>query len=291
MTLLDDLKNEKKTLDDFRTLSLRVLGHLKNVISLELEYKGYNLYSAESAGQTRNVRPINRILFIDSPAEFEKKFIEYLKVLPVISSDNKELTKDKYHLIDSVTYTMQQAVGIGFDLLGESNSARKHVGNRFEDLIRIILTELGITNRKMILKIPYSKNEVYRCETDVVITPINQNFDANTIAENELVVSLKTTSKDRMSKIFIDKLLMKKFLKHDVKMIAIFLNDVQRKNPDKISYTLVSNLFLVYTKFLARLQGVYFVDLPPKALERPFNKLIFPFSKFIIEDIWKLNNP
>jgi len=46
----------------------------------------------------------------------------------------------------------------------------------------------------------------------------------------EIVVSLKTTSKDRMGKIFLDKLLMQKFAGHSVKVIGIFLNDVQIKN-------------------------------------------------------------
>ena len=91
-----------------------------------------------------------------------------------------------------------------------------------------------------------------------------------------------------MGKIFLDKLLMQKFADHPVKVVGIFLNDVQRKEEKNISYTFVSGLFMVYTRFLAELQGVYFIDPPPKTKESPFNKHIFPFSKFIVEDIWML---
>jgi len=94
-----------------------------------------------------------------------------------------------------------------------------------------------------------------------------------------------------MGKIFLDKLLMQKFAKHPVKVVGIFLNDVQRKNTDKISYTLVSGLFMVYTKFLTKLEGVYFVDPPPITKKAPYNKHISPFSKFIVDDIWKLLSP
>ena len=81
---------------------------------------------------------------------------------------------------------------------------------------------------------------------------------------------------------------MQKFANKPVKVIGIFLNDVQRKEFEKTSYTFVSGLFMVYTKFLTELEGVYFIDPPPVTEKEPYNKHIFKFSKFIIEDIWKL---
>ena len=89
-----------------------------------------------------------------------------------------------------------------------------------------------------------------------------------------------------MGKIFLDKLLMQKFAEHQVKVVGIFLNDVQRKGSAKTNYTFVSGLFMVYTKFLTRLEGVYFVDPPPITKESPYNQHIAPFSKFIVNDIW-----
>ncbi len=291
-SLLEDIQITKNTLDEFFDVTIRILGHMSNVVDNQIEYKGYLLLSSTTVGQIRQVRPINKNLFLDSPEVFRASYLRFQKILKSLKYGERDFTKEEYKLLDSVVYTLQQSIGIGFDLLGESNSARKHVGNRFEDLVRIIVTELGITNRKMILKIPYSINEAYRSETDMVISPNNlKTTNIKTISKEEIVISLKTTSKDRMSKIFIDKLLMEKFLKHKVKVVGIFLNDVQRKNPDRISFTLVSNLFLVYSKFLTKLQGVYFIDPPPRTNEKAFKKYIQPFSKFIIEDIWKLVNP
>jgi hypothetical protein len=108
------------------------------------------------------------------------------------------------------------------------------------------------------------------------------------IDPGEIVISLKTSSKDRLGKIFIDKLLLNKFVGHEVKVVGIFLNDVQRKETNNISYTFVSGLFMVYTKFLTKLEGMYFIDIPPQTKELPYSNYISPFSKFIIEDVWKL---
>lgn len=91
-----------------------------------------------------------------------------------------------------------------------------------------------------------------------------------------------------MGKMFIDKILLEKFVRHKQKVIGIFLNDVQRKEADNISYTLVSGLFMVYTQFLTELDGVYYLDPPPNALKKPYNRHMSPFSKLITSDIWTL---
>ncbi len=66
------------------------------------------------------------------------------------------------------------------------------------------------------------------------------------------------------------------------------LNDVQRKESDNISYTLVSGLFMVYSKFLTELEGIYYLDPPPNSLKEPFNKYMKPFSELVTNDIWNL---
>ena len=84
---------------------------------------------------------------------------------------------------------------------------------------------------------------------------------------------------------------MERFLDHEVRMVGISLNDIQRKEEKgkiKTSYTFVSNLFMVYTKFLAELEGYYYLDIPKRALEAPFTNHIFSFSKFLLEDVWSL---
>ena len=94
-------------------------------------------------------------------------------------------------------YTVQQAIRAGLDLLGNPNSARKHVGNRFEELIEAIFNELGIANKKVVLKIPYDVGEqqrIYSAENDLIISPYPDVKSHHTyIDEKEVVLSVKTT--------------------------------------------------------------------------------------------------
>jgi hypothetical protein len=60
-----------------------------------------------------------------------------------------------------------------------------------------------------------------------------------------------------MGKIFIDKILLERFVNHPQKLIGVFLNDVQRMKDNNISFTLVSGLFMVYSKFLTQFEGMF----------------------------------
>lgn len=292
--LQEDLHTPKETLDEFSNVTKRVLSYLPNVVSEKAETRGYIIQSSVVAGTLKFARPINKELFIFDINDFDKKYNEFILIIKKIKK-RKAITANGYTLIDSVVYTIQQSIGVGMDFLSNPNSARKHVGNRFEELIRLIVSQLGINNDKIVFKIPYPSEDgekLYSCETDIIVSPHTSiKSDTKSINRDETIVSLKTTSKDRMGKIFLDKLLMQKFAKHPVKVIGIFLNDVQRKETEKISYTFVSGLFMVYTKFLTQLEGVYFVDPPPITKKSPFNQHISPFSTFIVEDIWKLLTP
>lgn len=213
--------------------------------------------------------------------------------MPTLKNGNSNFTESDMLLIDSVLYTIQQSMGAGFDLLVTPNSARKHVGNRFEELMRVVFNEIGISNKRVVLNIPYETEEgrkMYKCENDLILSPYSEvRSSKGTLDKSEIVVGVKTTSKDRMGKMFIDKILLENFVKHDQKVIGIFLNDVQRKESNNISFTLVSGLFMVYTQFLTPLQGVYYLDPPPKALVAPFNNHIKSFSQLVTKDIWELS--
>jgi len=289
--LPEDLQTPKKNLDEFADIAKRVLGYLPNVISERVVTRDYTILSSIVAGTTKFARPVNNNLFINKIEKFEKNYELFLAVLRQIKN-GKKIRREDYPAIDTAVYTIQQSIGVGMDFLCNPNSARKHVGNRFEELIRNIVSQAGITNDKVVFKIPYPSEEgekFYSCETDIILSPHDKvKSDTKMINEDEIVVSLKTTSKDRMGKIFLDKLLMQKFAEHPVKVVGIFLNDVQRKETEKISYTFVSGLFMVYMKFLTRLEGVYFVDPPPITKAAPYNEHISPFSKFIANDMWEL---
>ncbi|MFZ2323427.1 MAG: hypothetical protein WAV89_07010 [Ignavibacteriaceae bacterium] len=295
ISLSEDLQKSKNSFFEFKEITSRVLNYIPEVLDEESKFGEYVICSSNVAGTKKSIRPFRDNLFLRNSIIFERDFDRFESIIKQLKSGNRNFNKDDYYLVDSVVYTMQQAMGIGLDLMVQSNSARKHVGNRFEELIRTLFNDLGISLKKVVLKIPYETDEgekFYRCETDVIISPFEKvKSDSKTIHPNEIILSLKTTTKDRMPKIFIDKVLMERFVGHPVKVVGISQNDIQRKeggSETKISYTFVSNLFMVYTKFLAQLEGYYYLDIPAKALEEPFNQHIFPFSKLILEDIWKM---
>lgn len=295
ISLAEELQNTKNSISEFKEITQRVLNYIPDVLNEEAKYGGYVICSSDIAGTIKSIRPFREDLFLRNSKMFEKDFKRFENITRQLKDGNRNFNEEDFHIVDSVVYTMQQAMGIGLDLMVQSNSARKHVGNRFEELIRTLFNNLGISLKKVVLKIPYETDEgekYYRCETDVIISPFeNVKSNSKTIHPNEVVISLKTTTKDRMPKIFIDKVLMEKFVGHPVKVVGISQNDIQRKDSKgetKISYTFVSNLFMVYTRFLAELEGYYYLDLPAKALDKPFNQHIAPFSKLILNDIWNM---
>jgi hypothetical protein len=293
--LIKDLETQKQALDEFVGVTKRVLNYLQSVISGRHEVRGYTFLSSEVGESKKFVRPIRNDLFIYDVEKFQNEAEKFIQILDKLKDGRKTISVKTNHIIDRVTYTIQQSIGVGLDLLSNPNSARKHVGNRFEELIRLIMTRLEISNEKVVFKIPYPTDEgekMYSCETDMILSPLKKvKSNAKNIDKEEVVLSLKTSSKDRMGKIFLDKLLMERFAKHPVKVVGIFLNDVQRKGAENISYTFVSGLFMVYTKFLCALEGVYFLDPPPKTKQSPYKDHVFPFSKLITQDISKLLAP
>jgi len=289
ISLDKDLQTHKKTLSEFGDITLRVLSHLPNVISSSQEKNDYKILISKIAGTTKYVRPINKNLFIDDPAIFKKSFDSLIKVLSKIKNKKTSFNDSDKILIDSTIYTIQQSIGAGLDLSVNPNSARKHVGNRFEELVKALFTEIGVANKKMVLQIPYETDEgtkIYKCENDLVISPHPVvKSSSKKLDINEIVVSVKTTSKDRMGKMFIDKILLERFVKHPQKVIGIFLNDVQRKEDNNISFTLVSGLFMVYSKFLTKLEGIYYLDPPPNARKKPYSDYMKPFSELLTTDL------
>lgn len=295
LPLNKDLQSPKGSISDFYDLTLRTQFHLQNVLSRSVEKNGYLIYVSEFANSIKYIRPIRKSLYLFNQKELEISFELFKLTTEKIKSRNLSISEEEKKNMDVFLYTIQQTIGAGLDLLVDPNSARKHIGNRFEELIKIVFDEVQISNKKLVLSIPYPSEQgekIYKCENDLIVSPysevLSNSFETN---EKEIVISIKTTSKDRMGKIFIDKLLIEKFVNHPQKVIGIFNNDVQRKEGNNISFTLVSGLFMVYTKFLTELEGVYYLDPPPITKREPFKTHMKPFSELITKDIFELLIP
>jgi len=275
-------------LSEFTSLATRIIEYLPNVISGREAKNDYDIFSSEIAGTLKFVRPINRTLFLGNSEVFQHEVKNFREILQKLKEGGTASEEEK-RTIDRILYTIQQSIGAGLDLLVNPNSSRKHVGNRFEELIKVVFDEIGVTNKKVVLKIPYPSKEgqkTYKCENDLILSPFPEIKSTSTdLDPKEVVLSIKTTSKDRMGKIFIDKILLERFIGQPQKVIGIFLNDVQRKGTNNISYTLVSGLFMVYTEFLTELDGIYYLDPPPGSLVEPYTSHMKRFSELICNDI------
>ena len=248
----------------------------------------YRFYQYKKEGNFQITRPINSNLMYDAKS-FSKASKDFLKVLRNIKTINKK-DEEVRNILNNATYTIQQSVGSALDGLpaGQSNTARKLNGDLFENLIRLIIREIGIDCKSGTIQVP------------VIVDgqpTFNMSYQHDLIIEKEsdikVIGSIKTSSKDRIDKIFIDKFLYNKLTEKATPHIAIFLNDVQRKNSKKeneygINATFLPGHFKCYTVKLNPLDGVYYCDIRPNMrIENILKDHIKTFDNLLIEDIWK----
>ena len=122
-------------------------------------------------------------------------------------------------------------------------------------------------------------------------------YQHDLIVESEgkikIIGSIKTSSKDRLSKIFIDKFLYSKLSETTIPHVAVFLHDVQRtkacsENKYQIGATFLPGHFKGYTIKLNPLDGVYYCDIRPNMqTEAVLKDHIKTFDHLLIEDIWE----
>ena len=190
----------------------------------------YKFLQYRRDGEYNITRPINENLFMnyDKYDKFSKRFIEILNNIKNIKHDFS-LRND----VNNFIYTTQQSIGCALDALPSSktNTSRKVNGDLFERLMQLIIAQLGfdITSETLGVNIPQS-NEIMNYQNDIEIK-----------IKGEIVAigSVKTSSKDRIDKIFLDKLMYNRLTVTETPHFAIFLHDVQRagKEPEyKIPY-------------------------------------------------------
>lgn len=242
----------------------------------------YHFIQYKDDGKHCVTRPINSSIFIKA-RDFSKARQEFEKAIPNIRDIKKDIELRK--TVNSVIYTCQQCIGCTLDALNNSNKAKKKNGNYFEILIRDTVKSCGINidDKDEILKLADS-NETMKFEHDIIL--LNEKNEEKAIGQ------LKTSSKDRIDKIFLDKYMYNKLKKIDIPHFAIFLNDVQRKESKNkalygINSTFLPGHFKAYTIALNPLDGVYYLDLRPAINKDKFlDERIKTFDQFLVEDMW-----
>ncbi len=249
-------------------------------------------------------RPLNFDLYESRARNFKSNYDRFEDVIAVLRKRKRPLDLEsragRFAVaggIDSVVYTIQQSIGAIADSLDDSNQARKRVGQLFEKLVKLLLKEIGVEceSRTVRLPIPGNPGRTMSYELDLVFSRDKAIVTAESpyLHPTEIVGSVKTTSKDRIDKIFLDKFLLTRLLGRDVPVIAIFLHDVQRARKAGsnfgIASTFKSNHFMGYSIALNKLDGVYYVDpRPDMATNELLASQISPFSSLLIRDLWVL---
>jgi hypothetical protein len=249
----------------------------------------YQFFQYDKHGNFQITRPVNSRLMLDA-AEFEKASQNFFHVLSKTRRSAKG-EKSAGETLNQTVYTIQQSIGAALDALpaGKSNTARKLNGDLFEQFIRLIIKELGVDCKAGTIQIPVMLDgqEAFKMsyQHDLIVEKGG---------EIRILGSVKTSSKDRLDKIFVDKFLYSRLTSTSVPHIAIFLNDVQRKNTKReneygVNSTFLPGHFKGYTVKLNPLDGVYYCDIRPNMLTEPILKdHIKTFDRLIFEDIWKL---
>ena len=112
--------------------------------------------------------------------------------------------------------------------------------------------------------------------------------------ELKIIGSVKTSSKDRIDKVFMDKFLYNRLTDTALPHIAIFLNDVQRKKTEReneysVNATFLPGHFKAYTVKLNPLDGVYYCDIRTSMIEDVLlSQHIKTIDHFFYSDLWEL---
>lgn len=275
-TLADHLEFAEKFLD-YTGLSKKdgLKINQANLQSLTVAINNHDYYFIQFP-QSVNfslTRPINKDLFLDIN-EFSHNKSEFLKIIKSV----REIKDDsaKRELLNCFVYTCQMSIACTLDAFGNPNKARKKNRAYFENLIRYLVKECGIENSHAVEKINIGDSEdTFSFEYDIVFEKEGQR---------RAIGQIKTSTKDHLDKIFLDKLFFQKCSSQDIPFIAVVLNDVQRTQSKKVSSTFLPGHYRAYSVYLTPLSGVYYVDVATSA--KQFKDSIHKLDQLLVEDMW-----
>jgi len=296
------------TLDNYLTICqafLSFVGRTHPTRIISPSHPNYIFYQYSENYGHKITRPLNVDLFIESITDFKDAFERFVLFLAdlrrhqeavINRRSNRRYVESKE--INKVVYTVQQAIGSIGDSFDNPNQSRKRVGQLFETLVKLIIQEVGLECEPRTINIPIPGYPSYEMsyELDLVFSRNKAIIASETkfIHPSEVVGSVKTTSKDRIDKVFLDKYLLTKLLGRNIPVIAIFLHDVQRARRGSsifaVNSTFKSNHFLGYIVALNRLDGVYYVDPRPEMITNErLREQIYDFQQFLVKDLWTLS--
>ena len=160
----------------------------------------YQFFQYKSDGTYNVTRPINSNLLY-SLEEFDVLTEDFSTLLNNIRDEYLDSPHNRM-MINRIIYSAQQSIGACLDALpaNKSNTARKLNGDLFERFIRLIIERCGVDVSEGTIRVPVKVD-------DKEIFKMTYQHDI-ILSKGEYVKaigSVKTSSKDRLDKVFIDK--------------------------------------------------------------------------------------
>ena len=283
------------TLENYITFCSRYLDYVETGLQARIISQNeihYQFFQYKKDGSFNITRPINSKLMYDA-STFSKEAKSFKTVIKQLKDGEKPSEKMRDNVIKTI-YTIQQSIGAALDALpsGMSNQARKVNGDLFERFIRLLIVSIGIDCVSGTMQVPVKdKNGV-----ELLKSSYQHDLLISKDDELKIIGSVKTSSKDRIDKVFMDKFLYNKLTNTELPHIAIFLNDVQRKktkikNAYGVSATFLPGHFKAYTIKLNALDGVYYCDIRPNMIsDELLKQQIKTIDHFFYSDLWELLN-
>ena len=273
---------------DFAKTYLEFIKDNLQAVIVSRNENNYQFFQYKDDGTYNVTRPINSKLMY-SLEEMEAAINPFNEILLDIQNEDGSTDNSlNREIINRSIYTAQQCIGATLDALpaNKSNTARKINGDLFERFIRLIISRVGVYVTQGTVQVPVKING------KVEFTMSYQHdLIVKVLEEVRAIGSVKTSSKDRLGKIFVDKFLYNRLTDRNTPHFAIFLNDVQRKGREGkygVNTTFLSGHFKGYTVKLNPLDGVYYFDIRPDMLIKDILKdHIKTFDHFLFGDIWK----
>lgn len=288
-------KGRFQSIEDYMDLCTRYLDYIENGLQARIISQNeihYEFFQYRQEGNFNITRPLNSRLMYNATA-FANARLQFKQVLEQLNDGEKPGDIFRQNLICTI-YTIQQSIGATLDALpaGKSNQARKVNGDLFERLIRLLIVAVGIDCVSGTMQVPVRDTD----GEELFKSSYQHDLLISKDSELKIIGSVKTSSKDRIDKVFMDKFLYNKLTETDLPHIAIFLNDVQRKksrreNEYSINSTFLPGHFKAYTIKLNSLYGVYYCDIRPNMIEDSLlSQHIKTIDCLFYFDLWNLLN-
>ncbi|WP_158151267.1 type II site-specific deoxyribonuclease [Pantoea ananatis] len=222
-------------------------------------------------------RPVRPDLFISESDEFLSLFEKLLIKLPCI---NASWSSEDSHIANKVIYTSVMSVSCAFDLW--KKGSRKTPGTFFEILmaaiLKIVLPDEAFSKHIPLVdtlnveeeNIASSSEEL---ESSSVSTDIVIKNSRDTVGA---VIPLKITTRERIVQPFAQQKILDSYFgrgKYN-SFVACISETQQVKNKNKVNHICVPGTIRLYQKYLAKISGIYYCDIPERYLMQDLTSVL-----------------